>query len=133
MDSSGQEVATTFTSYFQGFIRNSGRTHQTPFRLSFGMHAKYHLPSHTAQSVYALTSPYLQKSNYPKVKLAAGPHCAARHCKMPMPGCQYRHGEDAKRSGDIRGPPVSQLGAQLQFKAGCLVSQWCNSFEGYNA
>ena len=56
--------------------------------------------------VCARITSYLQKSNYPKVKLAAEPHCAAHHCKMPTPGCQHWHKRKVEWSRDIVGPPV---------------------------
>lgn len=76
--------------------------------ISFSMHAKYHFPSRTTVCVCVCITSYLQKSNYPKVKLAAEPHCAAHHCKMPTPGCQYWHKQKVEWSYDIVGPPVSQ-------------------------
>lgn len=49
------------------------------------------LITHHCECVCVPITSYLQKSNYPKVKLAAEPHSAAHHCKMPTLGCQYWH------------------------------------------
>lgn len=89
------------------------------FRMSVS-HSPPHLCSHSAcmpsitshhthhcECVCVRITSYLQKSNYPKVKLAAEPHCAAHHCKMPAPGCQYWHKRKVEWSYDIIGSLLS--------------------------
>lgn len=94
---------------FQTGLSYVGVSLPTTSLLSFCMHAKYHFPSHThhCECVCVRITSYLQKSNYPKVKLAAEPHCAAHHCKMPAPGCQYWHKRKVEWSYDIIGSLLS--------------------------
>lgn len=83
----------------------------TSLLFSFGMHAKYHLPSHTAQSVYAHPSPYLQKSNYPKVKLGLAVLLAT-----------------AKRQRQAANAGMDEMPSDLVASEGCQCPSWVLSF-----